>query len=92
MEAAAELMDPSAAAAPPPRVEPARILVVDDDQRNLFAIQNVLEDLGEIVVAASGEEALKWLLRGDFAVVLLDVIMPGLSGYDTAALIRGRER
>jgi PAS domain S-box-containing protein len=72
--------------------ERARILVVDDDPRNLFAIEKVLEDLGEIVTAASGEEALKCMLRADFAVVLLDVFMPGLSGYDTAALIRGRDR
>jgi signal transduction histidine kinase/DNA-binding response OmpR family regulator len=70
----------------------ARILVVDDDARNLFAIEKVLEELGEIVVASSGEEALRFLLRDDYAVVLLDVFMPGLSGYDTAALIRGRER
>ena len=72
--------------------EGARILVVDDDARNLFAIEKVLEDLGEIVVASSGEEALRFMLRDDYAVVLLDVFMPGLSGYDTAALIRGRER
>ena len=70
----------------------ARILVVDDDQRNLFAIESVLEDLGDVVTATSGDEALKHMLRDDFAVVLLDVFMPGLSGYDTAALIRGRER
>jgi PAS domain S-box-containing protein len=70
----------------------ARILVVDDDPRNLFAIEHVLEDLGEIVTAASGEDALKCMLKDDFAVVLLDVFMPGLSGYDTAALIRGRDR
>ncbi len=75
-----------------PAAERARILVVDDDQRNLFAIEKVLEDLGEIVLASSGEEALKCMLRADFAVVLLDVFMPGLSGYDTAALIRGRDR
>ena len=72
--------------------ERARILVVDDDARNLFAIEKVLEDLGDIVVASSGEEALRFMLRDDYAVVLLDVFMPGLSGYDTAALIRGRER
>jgi signal transduction histidine kinase/DNA-binding response OmpR family regulator len=75
-----------------PALEPPRILVVDDDPRNLFAIEKVLEDLGEVVTAASGDEALKYMLRSDFAVVLLDVFMPGLSGYDTAALIRGRER
>jgi PAS domain S-box-containing protein len=82
----------AAAEAPELAAERARILVVDDDPRNLFAIEKVLEDLGEIVTAASGEEALKCMLRADFAVVLLDVFMPGLNGYDTAALIRGRER
>jgi signal transduction histidine kinase len=53
----------------------------------------VLRDLRhDVVVAASGEEAFRCLLRQDFAVVLLDVRMPGLSGYETAALIRRRER
>src|SRR5918995_6262687 len=86
------LAGPKAPAAFAVPAERARILVVDDDPRNLFAIENVLEDLGEIVTAASGEEALKCMLKADFAVVLLDVFMPGLSGYDTAALIRGRDR
>ncbi|MGN6819271.1 MAG: response regulator [Sphingomonas sp.] len=73
-------------------VEPARVLVVDDDERNLIAITNVLEDLAEIVVARSGEEALRHLLREEFAVILLDVYMPGLDGYETAKLIREREQ
>lgn len=60
--------------------ERARVLVVDDDKRNLLAIQNVLEDLGDVVVASSGEEALRYLLKGDFAVILLDVLMPGMDG------------
>lgn len=71
----------------------ASILLVDDDARGLYALAEVLRDLRhEVVVAASGEEALRCLLRQDFAVVLLDVRMPGLSGYETAALIRRRER
>ena len=73
-------------------VEPVRVLVVDDDERNLIAISNVLEDVAEIVVAKSGEEALRHLLRTEFAVILLDVYMPGLDGYETAALIREREQ
>jgi PAS domain S-box-containing protein len=69
-----------------------RVLVVDDDERNLLAIQNVLEDLGDIVVARSGEEALRHLLKGEFAVILLDVYMPGIDGYETAQMIRSREQ
>ena len=71
----------------------ASILLVDDDARSLYALGEVLRDLRhDVVVAGSGEEALRWLLRRDFAVVLLDVRMPGLSGYETAALIRQRQR
>ena len=72
--------------------EPARVLVVDDDERNLLAIRTVLEDVGEVVVASSGEEALRQLLRGEFAVILLDVYMPGMDGYETAQIIRSREQ
>ena len=70
----------------------ARVLVVDDDERNLLAIRNVIEDLAEVEVAASGDEALRHLLNGEFAVILLDVNMPGLDGYETAAIIRGRDQ
>ncbi|MCW3797921.1 response regulator [Sphingomonas sp. BN140010] len=72
--------------------ERARVLVVDDDERNLLAIETVLEDIGEVVVARSGEEALRQLLKGDFAVILLDVYMPGMDGYETAGIIRSREQ
>ena len=72
--------------------EQARVLVVDDDERNLLAIETVLEDIGEVVVARSGEEALRHLLKGDFAVILLDVYMPGMDGYETAQIIRSREQ
>ena len=72
--------------------ERARVLVVDDDERNLLAIRNVLEDLADVVVASSGEEALRHLLKDEFAVILLDVFMPGMDGYETAQIIRGRDQ
>ncbi len=71
----------------------AKILVVDDEPKSLFALQELLSALGQnLMVAQSGEEALKLALRHDFAVILLDVRMPGLDGFETAKLIRGRER
>jgi PAS domain S-box-containing protein len=70
----------------------ARILVVDDDERNLLAIAELLGSIAEVVCARSGEEALRLLLRGEYAVILLDVLMPGLDGYETANLIRKREQ
>jgi CheY-like chemotaxis protein len=69
-----------------------RVLLVDDDERNLLAVQSILEDLGEIVSARSGEEALRHLLKGEFAVILLDVYMPGMDGYETAQIIRNRDQ
>ncbi|HEY0413195.1 MAG TPA: response regulator [Allosphingosinicella sp.] len=75
-----------------PNAERPRVLVVDDDERNLLAIRTVLEEVGEIVVARSGEEALRHLLKGEFAVILLDVYMPGMDGYETAQIIRSREQ
>lgn len=71
----------------------ASILVVDDDKRSLQAVQALLQAPGRnVVMAASGEEALRRVLREDFAVVLLDVRMPGLDGFQTARLIRERPR
>ncbi|MGN6850186.1 MAG: response regulator [Sphingomicrobium sp.] len=78
--------------APEPSAERARVLLVDDDERNLLAIATVLEDLGEVVLARSGEEALRHLLKGEFAVILLDVYMPGMDGYETAQIIRSRDQ
>ncbi len=66
----------------------ARVLVVDDDERNLLAIRTVIEDLAEVETAPSGEEALRHLLKGEFAVILLDVFMPGMDGYETIQHIR----
>lgn len=71
----------------------ARVLVVDDNDHNLVAMGATLESLGdELVFARSGPEALRALLQGDFAVILLDVQMPQMSGLETASLIRMRER
>ena len=67
-----------------------RILLVDDDERNLLALSEVLEDLAEVVCVTSGRDALRALLKSDFAVILLDVFMPGMDGYETAGLIRAR--
>jgi PAS domain S-box-containing protein len=71
----------------------ANILLVDDQPANLHALEAVLEDLGEnLVKAQSGAEALRLLLQQDFAVILLDVQMRDLDGFETAKLIRGRDR
>jgi PAS domain S-box-containing protein len=78
--------------ADPTEAERARVLLVDDDERNLLAVATVLEDLGDVVLARSGEEALRHLLKGEFAVILLDVYMPGMDGYETAQIIRSREQ
>ena len=72
--------------------ERPRVLVVDDDERNLMAISTVLEDISEVVTAKSGDEALRHLLKGEFAVILLDVYMPGMDGYETAQIIRNRDQ
>jgi signal transduction histidine kinase/DNA-binding response OmpR family regulator len=69
------------------------ILVVDDLADKLLVLQSVLEELGENVVTAdSGREALRQLLDRDFAVILLDVHMPIMDGFETAAMIRQRKR
>ncbi|MFF5022932.1 response regulator [Streptomyces collinus] len=71
----------------------ARILLVDDRPENLLALEAVLSALDHTLVrASSGEEALKALLTDDFAVILLDVQMPGIDGFETAAHIKRRER
>ena len=83
-------VEPALLDAPP--VERPRVLLVDDDEANLLAVESILEDLGEVVPAHSGEEALRHLLKGEFAVILLDVFMPGMDGYETAQIIRGRDQ
>jgi PAS domain S-box-containing protein len=90
--AAALKEDPVQAAPAAAQSRQARILVVDDDERNLLAIAELLRSIAEVVCAASGEEALRLLLKDEYAVILLDVLMPGLDGYETANLIRKREQ
>ncbi len=71
----------------------ANILIVDDRPENVIALEAILNKLGQnLVKAHSGEEALRCLLQQDFAVILLDVQMPGIDGFETATLIRQRER
>ncbi len=71
----------------------ASILLVDDRKENLVALGEILQPLGQnLVLARSGDEALKRLLGGDFACILLDVQMPGLDGFATAAHIKQREK
>ncbi len=73
--------------------EPVNILLVDDQRNNLLALESILSETGNnLVTAESGAAALRHLLQMDFAVVLLDVQMPDLDGFETANLIRQRER
>lgn len=71
----------------------ANLLIVDDRKENLLALEGWLADFDvNIVKATSGNEALKKLLDQDFALVLMDVQMPGMDGFETAQLMRGTER
>ena len=69
------------------------ILMVDDSPTNLLALESVLRAPDRnLIRAGSGEDALRYLLDNDAAVVLLDVYMPGIDGLQTAELIRGRKK
>ncbi|WP_445490768.1 response regulator [Niallia sp. 03133] len=69
------------------------ILMVDDQQENLLALEAVLSSPKyHLISAKTGEDALKFILQYDFAVILLDVQMPGLSGFETAKLIKNRKK
>ncbi len=73
--------------------EKANILLVDDRPENIVALEAILSSLNQTLVAArSGDAALKALLRDEFAVILLDVLMPGMDGFETAARIKRRPR
>jgi two-component sensor histidine kinase/CheY-like chemotaxis protein len=76
-----------------PAATKAKVLIVDDDERTTLAVWSALEQLGQtLVVANSGEEALQHLLHNDFAVILLDVNMPDMDGYEVAQYVRARKR
>jgi signal transduction histidine kinase len=80
-------------ALPAPEMERVNILIVDDLPEKLIVYRTILEELDQnLVFASSGEEALKLLLNNDFAVILLDVNMPGMDGFETASLIRKRRK
>ncbi len=71
-----------------------RVLLVNDDPANLLALKSLLpgRDDYEVITARSGEEALRWVLTYDFAVILLDVNMPGMDGFETAEAIHSHPR
>ncbi|PIQ99379.1 MAG: hybrid sensor histidine kinase/response regulator [Nitrospinae bacterium CG11_big_fil_rev_8_21_14_0_20_45_15] len=73
-------------------VEKSKILIVDDRRENLIALEKVLEDLSiEIVTVTNGNDALRSLLNHEFALIILDVMMPEMDGYELAELIRGQK-
>jgi CheY-like chemotaxis protein len=73
--------------------EKARILLVDDRAENIVALEAILSSLNQTLVPArSGDAALKALLSDEFAVILLDVLMPGMDGFETAAHIKRRPK
>ncbi len=73
--------------------ERAKILLVDDRPENLLALEAILTTLDQdLVRAESGEDALRALLKDDFALILLDAQMPGMDGFETATRIKGRRR
>jgi two-component system sensor histidine kinase/response regulator len=83
-------LEPRAARLPDHRVN---ILLVDDQPANLVALEAMLQGLGQnLIKAESGREALRWLLTHEFAVILLDVKMPEMDGFETAELIRQRDK
>jgi signal transduction histidine kinase len=94
--AASARSESDATARPPGRptvLDRVNILLVDDQPANLLALEAMLQGLGQTLIKAeSGREALKWLLTHDCAVILLDVKMPDMDGFETAALIRQRDK
>jgi PAS domain S-box-containing protein len=91
--AAALYVQPSRLNDVPPVTDKVKLLLVDDDRDNLLALQAVLDPLNEqLMLAASGADALRLCLDHDFAAILLDVRMPEMDGFETAELIRQRRR
>jgi PAS domain S-box-containing protein len=89
----ADVLEPLVLSRSAPSEPKASILLVDDNPANLLSLRAILEDLGQnLVETRSGEEALRRVESDEFAVVLLDVLMPGISGFETAKLIRRQDR
>jgi two-component system, sensor histidine kinase and response regulator len=92
-DGSAAASEPLTAGPPDPPTARVNILLVDDQPANLVALEAMLQGLGQnLIKANSGREALKWLLTHEFAVVLLDVKMPDMDGFETATLIRERDK
>src|SRR5438046_2686537 len=76
-----------------PSVPSTTLLLVDDQESNLHALEAILKDLEyTLVLARSGQEALYHLIRQEYAVILMDVRMPGMDGFETAELIHRRQK
>jgi signal transduction histidine kinase len=89
----AEPEPPGSPADPERREEPINILLVDDEPKNLTALETILDDPGyRLVRVASGEEALLALVNLEFAVILLDIHMPGISGFEVAKMVKKRRK
>src|SRR4051812_38982133 len=83
----------TAAAAPEARTDSVKILIVDDEPKNLTVLESVLDDPSyRLIRAHSGEQALLALMAHEFAVLVLDVRMPGMTGFELAAIIKERKK
>jgi signal transduction histidine kinase len=88
-----KIVDPGTRRVPQPGELPVNILIVDDEPRNLTVLETVLDDPGyRLVRATSGEQALLELMATEFAVLVLDVRMPGMTGFELAQMIRERKK
>jgi CheY-like chemotaxis protein len=75
-----------------PQPAPPRVLIVDDHPANRMAFEMILEPVYTVTLASNGYQALEFADRDDYAVILLDIRMPGMSGFEVAEILRQRER
>src|SRR5437879_2029824 len=79
--------------APPPRDESVNILLVDDERRNLTVLESILDDPSyRLVAAESADQALLALVASEFAVIVLDIHMPGMNGFELAQMVKRRPK